>query len=63
MSDYICIMYGVPSAYGVVSKPLSTLNAINIYFDGYIPTENMRFRVNEYDIISLNYSESELVSL
>ena len=58
LSDYICIMYGIPSAYGVVSKPLSTSNAINIYFDGYIPSENMRFRVNEYDIISLNYSES-----
>lgn len=58
MSDYICIMYGKPSAYGVVSKPMSSSNAINVYFDGYIPTENMRFRTNEYDIISLNYSES-----
>jgi len=58
LSDYICIMYGRPTAYGVVSKPLSTSNAINIYFDGYIPSENMRFRANEYDIISLNYSES-----
>ena len=58
ISDYVCIMYGRPTAYGVVSKPLSTSNAINIYFDGYIPAENMRFRPNEYDIISLNYSES-----
>jgi ATP-binding cassette subfamily E protein 1 len=58
LSDYVCIMYGKPSAYGVVSKPLSTSNAINIYFDGYIPAENMRFRANEYDIISLNHSES-----
>jgi ATP-binding cassette subfamily E protein 1 len=58
LSDYICIMYGKPSAYGVVSKPMSTSNAINVYFDGYIPAENMRFRANEYDIISLHYSES-----
>jgi ATP-binding cassette subfamily E protein 1 len=58
LSDYICIMYGKPSAYGVVSKPLSTSNAINIYFDGYIPTENMRFRNTEYNLISLNYAES-----
>ena len=62
LSDYICIIYGQPSAYGVVSKPLSTSNAINIYFDGYIPTENMRFRTNEYDIISLNYSESKEIN-
>lgn len=58
ISDYICIMYGKQSAYGVVSKPISTSNAINIYFDGYIPTENMRFRENEYDIIFLNNNES-----
>jgi ATP-binding cassette subfamily E protein 1 len=58
LSDYICIMYGRAGAYGVVSKPLSTSNAINIYFEGYIPTENMRFRSNEYNLISLNYAES-----
>lgn len=44
LSDYICLMYGKPGAYGVVSIPCSTANAINIFFDGYIPAENMRFR-------------------
>jgi ATP-binding cassette subfamily E protein 1 len=50
-------MYGKPSAYGVVSKPMGTANGINSYFDGYIASENMRFRKNEYDIISLNTTE------
>ena len=58
VSDYVCIMYGVPSAYGIVSKPLNTSHAINIYFDGYIPSENMRFRENEYNIASLDVCES-----
>lgn len=50
LSDYICLMYGKAGAYGVVSIPCSTANAINIYFDGYIPAENMRFRQEEYNI-------------
>lgn len=54
LSDYVCIMYGRPTAYGVVSKPLGTSNAINIYFDGYIPTENMRFRKSEYSGLILD---------
>ncbi|NBX76454.1 MAG: ATP-binding cassette domain-containing protein, partial [Proteobacteria bacterium] len=57
ISDYICILYGVPGAYGIVSHPLSTSNGINIYFDGYIPGENMRFRQSEYSI-TLNTSEN-----
>ncbi len=44
MSDYGCVMYGESGAYGVITAPQSIKNAINIFLDGYIPTENMRFR-------------------
>ncbi|VEU24195.1 DEKNAAC105366 [Brettanomyces naardenensis] len=44
LSDFICILYGVPSVYGVVSLPSSVREGINIFLDGNIPTENMRFR-------------------
>lgn len=44
LSDYIEIMYGEPSAYGIVSGLLSVKNGINIFLDGYLPTENVRFR-------------------
>jgi ATP-binding cassette subfamily E protein 1 len=44
LSDYICLLYGTPGAYGVVTLPFSTRVAINIFLDGYIPAENMRFR-------------------
>lgn len=73
LSDFICCLYGVPSAYGVVTMPFSVregkpkttqhtsaqrtfstaddntlilcpIVGINIFLDGYVPTENLRFR-------------------
>lgn len=44
LSDFICILYGAPSVYGVVTLPSSVREGINIFLDGFIPTENMRFR-------------------
>jgi len=44
LSDQICIFYGKPSVYGIVSKVHGVRTGINIYLEGYIPDENMRFR-------------------
>uniref|UniRef100_A0A060TGS9 Translation initiation factor RLI1 n=1 Tax=Blastobotrys adeninivorans TaxID=409370 RepID=A0A060TGS9_BLAAD len=44
LSDFVCILYGVPSVYGVVTLPTSVREGINIFLDGHIPTENLRFR-------------------
>ncbi|ORE00083.1 ABCE1 [Hepatospora eriocheir] len=44
MSDYGCVLYGESGVYGVISSPYTIKNAINIFLDGFIPTENMRFR-------------------
>lgn len=44
LSDFCCILYGQPSIYGVVTMPFSVREGINIFLDGHIPTENMRFR-------------------
>ncbi|XP_065186957.1 ATP-binding cassette sub-family E member 1-like [Sycon ciliatum] len=44
LSDYICCLYGVPGAYGVVTLPFSVGQGINVFLDGFIPTENLRFR-------------------
>lgn len=44
LSDSVHLYYGVPSAYGVVTYPLSVREGINVFLDGYIPSENMRFR-------------------
>jgi len=44
LSDFICVLYGKPSVYGVVTLPASVREGINIFLDGHIPTENLRFR-------------------
>lgn len=44
LSDYICCLYGVPGAYGVVTMPFSVREGINVFLDGFVPTENLRFR-------------------
>jgi len=47
LSDFICVLYGNPGAYGVVTMPYSVREGINIFLAGFIPTENMRFRDDE----------------
>jgi ATP-binding cassette subfamily E protein 1 len=44
LSDHVCIFYGTPGVYGVVSHVHVVRTGINIYLDGYIPDENLRFR-------------------
>ncbi|KAK3737854.1 hypothetical protein QZH41_015781 [Actinostola sp. cb2023] len=44
LSDFICCLYGTPGAYGVVTMPFSVREGINIFLDGFVPTENLRFR-------------------
>ena len=44
LSDFICVLYGQPATYGVVTLPASVREGINIFLDGNIPTENLRFR-------------------
>jgi len=44
LSDFICCLYGVPAAYGVVTLPFGVREGINIFLAGFVPTENLRFR-------------------
>jgi len=44
LADYVHVLYGKPRAYGVVSKVYSSRNGINIYLNGYLPEENVKFR-------------------
>ena len=47
LSDFICVLYGEPAVYGVVTMPYSVREGINIFLAGFIPTENLRFRDDE----------------
>jgi ATP-binding cassette subfamily E protein 1 len=44
LSDQICVFYGCAGVYGVVSHVHAVRTGINIYLEGFIPDENMRFR-------------------
>ena len=48
VSDLIEVLYGVSSAYGIVSGVLSTKVGINVFLDGYLPNENIRFRDKKF---------------
>uniref|UniRef100_A0A336LKI3 CSON009738 protein n=1 Tax=Culicoides sonorensis TaxID=179676 RepID=A0A336LKI3_CULSO len=61
LSDFICCLYGVPGCYGVVTMPFSVREGINIFLDGYVPTENMRFRTESLTFkVSESASEEEI---
>lgn len=58
MCDYLYLMYGKPSNYGIVSHMMNIAEGINTFLDGYITSENMRFRdialsfkINKEDIL------------
>lgn len=50
LSDYIEVLYGEPTAYGIVSTILSTKIGINVFLDGYLPNENVRFRDKKFSM-------------
>lgn len=47
LSDFVCMLYGEPAGYGVVSMPSAVREGINIFLSGFLPSENMRFREEE----------------
>ena len=54
LSDFICVLYGLPGAYGVVTMPFGVRDGINIFLAGYIGPENIRFRE-----VELNFKIAE----
>ncbi|KAJ1600177.1 hypothetical protein NDA14_003103 [Ustilago hordei] len=61
LSDFICCLYGVPSVYGVVTVPSPVRDGINIFLDGYIPAENMRFREESLSFKISETAEDEVL--
>jgi len=61
LSDFICCLYGTPGAYGVVTMPFTVREGINIFLDGFVPTENLRFREESLTFkVSENAEEDEV---
>jgi ATP-binding cassette subfamily E protein 1 len=47
LADLVHIMYGSEGAYGIISQPRPVRSSINVYLDGYMREENIRFRDTE----------------
>jgi ATP-binding cassette subfamily E protein 1 len=61
LSDFICCLYGSAGHYGVVTMPFSVREGINIFLDGFIPTENLRFRETSLTFkVSENSADEDL---
>lgn len=58
LSDQIQIYYGEAGAYGVVSMPMSVREGINSFLEGYVASENMRFRSEP-----LKFEKTELLDI
>jgi ATP-binding cassette subfamily E protein 1 len=58
LADRVHVLYGVPGAFGVVSKPYSTRVGINAFLDGYLKEDNMRIRKEKIDFTSSRLATS-----
>jgi ATP-binding cassette subfamily E protein 1 len=57
LSDFIHIVYGEPGAYGIVSGLQATKLGINNFLEGYIPSENTRFREKAFNFDTTSSTE------
>ena len=44
LADQVHLMYGEEGAYGVMTLPRPVRSSINVYLEGFMPEENIRFR-------------------
>ncbi|MHA2046019.1 MAG: ribosome biogenesis/translation initiation ATPase RLI [Candidatus Thorarchaeota archaeon] len=62
VSDLVCMFYGNPGVYGIVSHPHGTRVGVNIFLDGFIPDENMRFRDTSISFKGMSADDEEYMS-
>lgn len=60
MTDLIHLMYGKEDSYGIVSMVKNTKAGINIYLEGYMKDENMRFRDHKISFFSSHEEKTRL---
>ncbi|MFW9957386.1 MAG: ribosome biogenesis/translation initiation ATPase RLI [Candidatus Odinarchaeota archaeon] len=62
VSDNVCLFYGTPGVYGIVSHPHGTRVGVNQFLDGFIPDENMRFRDTSISFKGMSTEDLEFTS-
>jgi len=61
LSDMVFVLYGRAGVFGIVSGPFGVREGINIFLDGYIPSENVRFRSEKIVFQARPPSQLEIV--
>ena len=59
MADLTHIMYGEKMAYGIVSHVKATKAGINIFLEGYLKDENVRFRDSEIKFLAKSIAKKK----
>jgi len=44
LSDYVCVLYGEPGVFGIVSKLMASRIGVNSYLEGRLKADNVRIR-------------------
>ncbi len=60
LAGRIHIFYGVPTVYGIVSKPYGVRVGINTFLDGYIKEDNVRFRDEPINFLNSSFSSKSV---
>ncbi len=63
MTDLIHINFGEENCYGIVSHPKTSKAGINMYLEGYLRDENMRFRASSIKFYSRPPTETKTLPL
>ncbi|HKZ41386.1 MAG TPA: ribosome biogenesis/translation initiation ATPase RLI, partial [Candidatus Hodarchaeales archaeon] len=58
LTDYVCILFGSPHVFGVVSRPIATKKGINSFLNGYLQEENVSIRTK---VINFRRSTKERI--
>ena len=61
LSDVVSVVYGTPGAYGIFTRTESVRTGINIFLDGFIPSDNIRFREKPimFSTVALSHKPEE----
>lgn len=65
LSDMISVVYGAPGVYGIFTRLESVRTGINIFLDGFIPSDNIRFREKPiiFSTLALSHKAEEYTAL
>ncbi len=65
LSDIVSVVYGVPGTYGIFTRAEGVRTGINMFLDGFIPSDNIRFREKPivFSTVAVSHKSEEYPAL